>query len=87
MLINFTVKNFKSFNGELILNLSAAKRFRLDYTLPAEAYRLNILPISGIYGAKSLKNMPPFRFHSSLTAAQGNRNLLLSQYCLSTIKT
>lgn len=51
MLINFTVKNFKSFNGELILNLSAAKRFRLDDTLPAEAYRLNILPISGIYGA------------------------------------
>ena len=51
MLFNFTVKNFKSFNGELILNLSTAKRFRLDDTLPAEAYRLNILPISGIYGA------------------------------------
>lgn len=51
MLINFTVKNFKSFNEELMLNLSAAKRFSLDGTIPNETYRLNILPVTGIYGA------------------------------------
>ena len=51
MLINFTVKNFKSFNEELMLNLSAAKRFSLDGTIPAETYRINILPVTGIYGA------------------------------------
>ena len=51
MLINFTVKNFKSFNEELLLNLSAAKRFSLDNTIPFADYRLNILPVTGIYGA------------------------------------
>ena len=51
MLINFTVKNFKSFNEELMLNLSAAKRFSLGGTIPAETYRINILPVTGIYGA------------------------------------
>ena len=51
MLINFTVKNFKSFNGELLLNLSAAKRLSLDNTISATAYRLNILPVTGIYGS------------------------------------
>ena len=51
MLINFTVKNFKSFKEELLLDLSAAKRFSLDDTIPAETYRLNILPVTGIYGA------------------------------------
>ena len=51
MLINFTVKNFKSFDDEVLLNLSAAKRFSLDNTIPVEAYHLNILPVTGIYGA------------------------------------
>ena len=51
MLINFTVKNFKSFDDELLLNLSAAKRFSLDNTISVEAYHLNILPVTGIYGA------------------------------------
>lgn len=51
MLINFTVKNFKSFKEELMLNLSAAKRFSIDNTIPAETYQINILPVTGIYGA------------------------------------
>lgn len=51
MLINFTVSNFKSFDKELMLNLSAAKRFSLADTISSDAYKINVLPVTGIYGA------------------------------------
>ena len=51
MLINFTVSNFKSFDKELMLNLSAAKRFSLADTISSDVYKINVLPVTGIYGA------------------------------------
>ena len=51
MLINFTVANFKSIKENLLLNLTAAKRFKLDKTINVEKYGINVLPVTGIYGA------------------------------------
>lgn len=51
MLINFSVENYKSFKDQLLLNMTAAKRLKLDNTIPVMKYGMNVLPISGIYGA------------------------------------
>ena len=51
MLINFSVENYKSFKDQLLLNMTAAKRLKLDRTVPVIKYSMNVLPVSGIYGA------------------------------------
>lgn len=51
MLVNFTVKNFKSFDEETMLDLSATKRLKLDGTLLTGIRGVNVLPVAGIYGA------------------------------------
>lgn len=51
MIVNFTVENFKSINEMLLLNLTAAKRLKLDGTIGVPEYDLSLLPVTGIYGA------------------------------------
>lgn len=51
MLVNFMVKNFKSFDEETLLDLTATKRLKLDGTLMTGIKDVNVLPVVGIYGA------------------------------------
>ena len=51
MLINFSTRNFKSIKDDMLLNLTATKRFDIKNTISAEKYGMHVLPITGIYGA------------------------------------
>ena len=51
MIINFTVQNYKSIKARMLLNLTAAKRLKLVDTIPVSRYGMNVLPVTGIYGA------------------------------------
>lgn len=51
MLINFSTRNFKSIKDNMLLNLTATKRFDIKNTIPVEKYGMHVLPITGIYGA------------------------------------
>jgi AAA15 family ATPase/GTPase len=82
MLVNFSVKNYKSFSQEVNLSMVASS-LKETYALPAQAFtivanELKILPVAAIYGANAsgksnlLDAMTMMKFHIQTSLAKDN---------------
>lgn len=82
MIVNFSVKNYKSFNQEVNLSLLASS-LKETYALPGQAFSdltpdLKILPVAAIYGANAsgksnlIDAMSMMKFHIQTSLAKDN---------------
>ena len=82
MLVNFSVKNYKSFNEEVNLSMLAAA-LKESYALPAQAFTevatdMKIVPVVAIYGANAsgksnlIDAMTMMKFHIQTSLAKEN---------------